>query len=228
MTSAISSLKLDEHLLNLAKEKWWLLAIIVGIYILKALFRNPVFKGWLGEKQAQVFALNKLDSELYTTINDLYLPRPDGKGTTQIDHVVISRFGIFVIETKNYDHWIFGGENQRHWTQKVYNKSYRFQNPLHQNALHINALKGFLNTRKNIFHNIVYFIGKSQFKTQMPSNVLNRGLRGYIVNMQQEVLSDAQVSSIIEALQSHDQTMNKKRVAKKHIKQMRSEQGLVA
>ena len=34
---------------------------------------------------------------------DLVLPRPDGKDTTQIDHVVGSPFGIFVIETKNHE-----------------------------------------------------------------------------------------------------------------------------
>lgn len=116
MTTVLPSLKLDEHLLNFAKEKWWVIAIFLGLYIVKNLSRNPVFKGWVGEKQAQVFALNKLDQEQHHTLNDIYLPRPDGKGTTQLDHVVVSRFGIFVIETKNYDNWIFGGEKQRQWT----------------------------------------------------------------------------------------------------------------
>lgn len=44
----------------------------------------------------------QLDPEHYRTLGDIYLPRPDGMGTTQIDHIVISQFGIFVIETKNY------------------------------------------------------------------------------------------------------------------------------
>ena len=199
-----------------------LIAIVVGLYILKALLRNPVFKGWIGEKQAQVFALNKLDSELYTTINDLYLPRPDGKGTTQLDHVVVSRFGIFVIETKNYDNWIYGSEKQRQWTQKIYKRSYKFQNPLHQNTLHINAIAGFLELDKDKFHNVVFFIGNCSFKTKMPSNVLNRGLKGYIEGIQQELLSDAQVNSIAENLQSHDQSMDKKLVAKEHVRRLRS------
>lgn len=219
-TTSLLTLKIDEMLLNLAKEKWWLIAIIVGIYILKALFRNPVFKGWIGEKKAQVFALNKLDKEQYHTLNDIYLPRPDGKGTTQLDHVVISPFGIFVIETKNYDNWIFGGEKQRQWTQKIYKKSYKFQNPLHQNALHINALTGFLELDKDKFHNVVFFIGNSTFKTKMPSNVLNRGLKSYIENFDDELLTSEQVVTITEDLQAHDQGMNKKHVAKEHVKQL--------
>jgi restriction system protein len=55
--------------------------------------------------------LRRLDSRLYRVFHDLYLPRPDGKGTTQIDHVVVSRYGIFVIETKNMTGWIFGDAN---------------------------------------------------------------------------------------------------------------------
>ena len=57
--------------------------------------------------------LAKLPQEDYQTVNDIMLPTVDGE-TTQIDHVVVSRYGIFVIETKDYNGWIFGGENQRH------------------------------------------------------------------------------------------------------------------
>ena len=56
--------------------------------------------------------LAKLPPEDYKTVNDVMLPTVDG-ATTQVDHVVVSRYGIFVIETKDYGGWIFGGENQR-------------------------------------------------------------------------------------------------------------------
>ena len=39
------------------------------------------------------------------------LPADDG-GTTQIDHILVSKYGIFVIETKNRKGWIFGGPQQ--------------------------------------------------------------------------------------------------------------------
>lgn len=42
----------------------------------------------------------QLDTEEYIVLHDLLLPYKDG--TTQIDHVIISPYGIFVIETKNY------------------------------------------------------------------------------------------------------------------------------
>jgi Nuclease-related domain len=37
---------------------------------------------------------------------------PARNGTTQIDHVVVSIYGLFVIETKNMDGWIFGSAHQ--------------------------------------------------------------------------------------------------------------------
>ncbi len=99
------------------------------------------FKGWRGETVTRRTFLGKLDPTVYRCYYDLYLPRPDGKGTTQVDHVVISEFGVFVIETQNLSGWIFGRAEDASWTQQVYRKRQRFQNPLHQNKLHVRALQ---------------------------------------------------------------------------------------
>ena len=60
--------------------------------------------------------------------------------TTQIDHVVVSRHGVFVIETKNYGGWIFGKPGAKNWTQKFPRRSTTFQNPLRQNDKHVRTL----------------------------------------------------------------------------------------
>ncbi|WP_261841740.1 nuclease-related domain-containing protein [Aliamphritea ceti] len=60
----------------------------------------------------------------------------DGK-TTQIDHSLISLIGIFVIETKNMDGWIFGNAKSKAWTQSIYGKKHKFMNPIHQNYKHL-------------------------------------------------------------------------------------------
>lgn len=51
-----------------------------------------------------------------------------------------SRFGIFAIETKNMQGWIFGSKRQAEWTQKIYKRTFKFQNPLRQNYKHTKAL----------------------------------------------------------------------------------------
>ena len=52
----------------------------------------------------------------YYRLNNITLPLANG-GSTQIDHIIVSVHGIFVIETKNYKGWIYGNEKQRQWTQ---------------------------------------------------------------------------------------------------------------
>ena len=94
-------------------------------------------KGKAGEK-AVARRLKQLPEEEYKVINDLMLPTT--YGTTQIDHVVISRFGVFVIETKNYRGFIYGGENAEKWTQNIWGNKYSMLNPIRQNNTHVKAL----------------------------------------------------------------------------------------
>ncbi|MGJ8657947.1 MAG: nuclease-related domain-containing protein [Akkermansiaceae bacterium] len=201
---------------------WWLIPILITLYITKELSRSPKFKGWLGEKIMYFFSLKKLNPEKYKLLHDLYLPRPDGTGTTQIDHLVISPHGIFVIETKNYTNWIFGTENQRQWTQQIYKNKYKFQNPIHQNDLHINALTLFLNADKSLFHNLIFFVGNTTFKTKMPPNVLNQGFRKHIESHTTELLTQQQANHIHQTLLTHDQSLNRKQTAKQHIKDLKT------
>jgi hypothetical protein len=41
-------------------------------------------------------------------------------GTTQVDHILVSRFGVFVIETKDYTGWIFANPKHDTWTQVTF------------------------------------------------------------------------------------------------------------
>jgi len=102
-------------------------------------------KGSLGEKQVSRI-LKSLDPDHYILLNDLYIPRENGT-TTQIDHVLISDKGLFVIETKNYDGWIFGSQNSKYWTQVIYKRKEKFYNPIWQNSGHIKELRRFLGSR---------------------------------------------------------------------------------
>lgn len=88
--------------------------LIVSLLVLAIIWRRS--KGKRGEKHVAAF-LSFLPKKEYKVINDLLLQT--GGHSTQIDHVVISVYGIFVIETKYYKGWIYGGENSEYWTQKT-------------------------------------------------------------------------------------------------------------
>jgi hypothetical protein len=108
-----------------------------------------------------------------------------GDGTTQIDHILISPKGILVIETKHYSGWIFGRENQQEWTQVLYKKKFRFQNPIRQNYKHIRAVQKTLqHIPSELISGVIVFTKDAEFKTEMPGNVIQfHELTRYVENM---------------------------------------------
>ncbi len=184
-------------------EKFWpFLLAALALSVLGRFLRSARVKGRVGEAIVSVGALKRLDSGIYRVFNDLVLPRPDGKGTTQIDHVVVSPFGIFVIETKNYAGWIFGDETSRDWTQVIYGKKSRFQNPLHQNAMHVRALAKATGVPIGGFHNLVYFAGDATLKTPLPPQVMTKGLASFIRRHRVAVLSEGQVAQMTDSCET--------------------------
>ncbi|WP_227678447.1 nuclease-related domain-containing protein [Psychrobacter vallis] len=61
---------------------------------------KSTFKGFLGETVINVAMWLKLDKDIYYRLNNVTLPLAND-GSTQIDHVIISIYGIFFIETKS-------------------------------------------------------------------------------------------------------------------------------
>lgn len=129
------------------------LIVFVLVFVLAITWRRT--KGKRGEKQMAVL-LSMLPKKKYQVINDLLIQ--SGGHSTQIDHVVVSVYGVFVIETKYYQGWIYGGENSEFWTQNIYGHKYQLRNPLWQNQGHVKAISRVLGGPGMIpIHNIVAF-----------------------------------------------------------------------
>lgn len=170
-------------------------ALAVGI------FKTAWFKGKLGEALVNLMARFRLDKDTYHLIKDTTFPSDEG--TTQIDHIIISIYGVFVVETKYYQGWIFGSAKQKTWTQSIYRRKYNFQNPLLQNYKHTQTLTELLELSSDQVHSVVVFIGNSQFKTQMPANVVYGGAYiDYIKSFKKPVLTPQQVEAIKQAILS--------------------------
>ncbi len=176
-----------------------LVAIIV-IGVLVSLFM-PIIKGKIGEGTVNLAAKLRLDPNEYTLLKDVTIP--SRRGTTQIDHIILSRYGIFVIETKNYSGWIFGTADQRIWTQVCYRKKNKFQNPLRQNYGHICALAEILNMPKSMFKGVVCFMGDAKFKTGIPDGVYLEGRYiNHIKSFKEAIMSQEQLNDIRKVLET--------------------------
>ncbi|WP_152205081.1 nuclease-related domain-containing protein [Marinobacter changyiensis] len=171
----------------------------IPLLLLLAVLRSPWFKGHLGEFIVNVSARLFLDKDRYHLIKNVTLPTEDG--TTQIDHIIVSRYGVFVVETKNMKGWIFGNAQQRQWTQKIFRHNQKFQNPLHQNYKHVKTLQALLGLTESQIHSLVVFLGDATFKTEMPPNVTKgRGYLRFIESHLNTVLTPEQVSEVIERI----------------------------
>ena len=176
------------------------LGLALAFVVLAGLLRSPRFKGWRGERAVQGAIRRQLNPLIYVDMHNVTLPTADG-GSTQIDHLIFSPYGLFVLETKNYQGWIFGTEKQREWTQQIFRKRSRFQNPLRQNYKHVKTLQSLLDIAPEHLHSVIAFVGDCEFKTEMPAHV-TRGL-GFVDHIQsftQPVWSPEQMQALLDKL----------------------------
>ena len=181
---------------------------------------RPKIKGFLGEKSVSTI-LSLLPKEDYRVLNDCLLPTESG--TTQIDHIVLSRFGIFVIETKNYSGKLYGKEFSEHWTQINGKSKVSIYNPLRQNYHHTKVLEGLLELPSSCFIPVVVFSVESTVKVESSKPLvytvnLNRLIRSY----EQEVIDPSLLNGLAktillanitdpEARKMHVQSVQKKK-----------------
>lgn len=178
---------------------WLLLAAAVAVKVLGMLMKTARFKGWRGEKIVGG-RLRKGLGEGYIVLDDIYLPTSEGR-TTQIDHVVISQFGIFAVETKMWTGWIFGDRDSPKWTQCVHRKKNSFQNPIRQNYRHICELARNLGIGQEYFRGVVAITGDCEFKTKMPEGVVfSRKAAEYIRSFNEAIIKASQVKEIAAAI----------------------------
>lgn len=173
-------------------------AISVGLTVSKRRLQ-PKLRGRAGESKVNS-CLRKFRGKAFARFKDVMLPVQ--KKTAQIDNILVSPYGVFVIEMKNYTGVIKGGENQYKWIQsfpgsKV--KPREFYNPVWQNEGHIKALRELLkNEVPNIrFHNVVVFSNECDLPL-VPGVVKLGELKNFIKDKMKcdSVLSVEQVTAI--------------------------------
>jgi Nuclease-related domain len=179
--------KLDERTLL-----YMLLALIVGFVFGR--YRASMASGTSsyqnrGEALLSQVALANFGPPDYHLMNHVTLQMDDG--TTQVDHILVSRFGVFVIETKDYKGWIFANANQANWTQVLFKWKFKFQNPIFQNLRHVRAVQTLLDfLPPGAIRSVVVFTGDAKFQTAMPQGVFSvSGLIQYLREQTFEVMS---------------------------------------
>ena len=109
--------------------------------------------------------LKKLDKNKYKVLNDIMIST--NNGTSQIDHIVISKYGIFVIETKQYNGYITGDKYDKKWIRHMRRgKKLFYTNPIRQNYGHVMSICELLNIDNNKVFNIVCIPSTAKIKVK--------------------------------------------------------------
>lgn len=145
----------------------WVIFVIecIIIYFLYK-YSNNIYNGivgWFGELWCKQ-ELNQLPKDKYKILNNIYIMNNNYK--CQIDHIVVSKHGIFCIETKQYNGYIIGSKYDKKWVRKTKNAVYYYTNPIRQNYGHIKTLSDVLNVDINKIYNIVCITSRAKINIQ--------------------------------------------------------------
>lgn len=187
----------------------------------------PTIKGAFGEFLVRR-KLSRLNEADYKVLNNVFVKLEEGK-TSQIDHLIVSRNGIFVIETKNYSGWISGDEKNEYWTQCFFKYKKRFYNPTWQNYGHVKALRQILKEYEGVqYFPIVVFANTAKIEKVYSDKVIQlRSLYDSIYAHKQTIIGEFDVNTIVIKLKNssiHDKKEFNNHVENiKHIVEKKSE-----
>ncbi len=180
--------------------------IIFGLMII-SFVRTVGVKSGTKRDETEVWVdreLNKrLSSGQYIIFSDLIIPSTSEKiRSTQIDHVIVSIYGIFCLETKSHQGSIYGGYKSKYWKQYLGGKSFDLYSPIRQNHHHVKSLEYLIRSRiKAPIHSYVVF--PSAKKIMLNGNRVDFTLSATvdrILNHTQQVYSFDDVTAISKGL----------------------------
>lgn len=174
---------------------------IVPLVLLIVYLASPRFRGDVAESRVRRILAAGLERNRYTVLNDVTLPA--GGGTVHIDHLVVSRCGVFVIESQYAQGWLTGEEFQDRWRQSHWGRETRLDNPLHRNAQQVNALVRFLQIPERWTYPVVVMAGQKGFRKPVPERLLTpEKLIAYLRRKDRPILEGDQADRILQQIEA--------------------------
>ncbi len=147
-------------------------------------------------------SLRRLPSDQYQSLNQVNIPRLDGNRTTCLQHVVLSTFGIFVIQPQDQCGYISGELDDAHWHVDGFNGRHSFINPIVRNQYHVKALAKFLSLPEALFFSIVFFRSEVTFGHTPHPNIITKGLGRHILSQKAQIISPEVISRALMDLRT--------------------------
>lgn len=189
--------------------------LFIVIIILLTIYYAKII-GYMGEFWVRQ-ELKRLNKKEYITLNNIMLK--ENNETHQIDHIVLSKYGIFVIETKNYSGIIKGNKYSNEWMQILGRNRYYFKNPIYQNYGHIKTLSSILNLDEKYFISIICYSNHSRLKVN-DKNVINLDFLNKTILNYNDIVLDKNLEELKNIIIQNN--IVDKKIRKGHVKEIKS------
>ncbi|MCD8287661.1 MAG: NERD domain-containing protein [Porphyromonadaceae bacterium] len=193
---------------------WLLLVVILVAFLLFCLSGKKRRRGRRFENRV-CKRLVKLPDEYH--VMDNLLLEYQGR-SAQRDHLIVSPYGLFVIEDKNYKGWIIGGEEAEYWTQTIYSRKNQLYNPIRQNEGHLRFLSYLFRDIGRIpMIPIVVFGDEAELKVNVREHIVihRNALLKVISRYRESVIPDRLMYKILATLTQYLKV--DRRAEKRHI-----------
>lgn len=177
----------------------WHLLWIAGALFLIAYMGSPRQTGKRAFARVRRILEQSLGRRRYHQFHGVRLPT--GGGSDVLDHLVVSRFGVFVIVSEFRPGQLSGGESQELWKQKKWGRVHRWPNPVHRAKLHVDALRRNLDLPENRITPLVVIDGQGSLPANLPPQVMRvEQLVPHIRAQRQELLTAEQADRLAAAI----------------------------
>ncbi len=157
-------------------------------------------------------------SDEYTVYNNILLRNNENK-IIEIDHIVVSKYGIFVIETKNHSGHIKGYQHSEFFIQTKRGRTKSIYNPILQNAGHVKVLLHILGDFP--IYSVIVFSNSAELDIDSTTYVCNvNQLRGYLEDKREQVISAKGICSINTILKK--EIITDEKIKREHIESIKA------
>jgi hypothetical protein len=143
-----------------------------------------------------------LDKRRFSQFHGITLPT--GGGSEELDHVLVSSFGVFIIVSEFRPGEISGGESQEVWKHKRWGRMQRWPNPIHKAKLQMETLQRILDMPRGKFHLLVVLDGQGKPSPKWPRQLMTTGqLVPFLRSRTEQVLSPEQADRATKMIMEH-------------------------
>lgn len=194
------------------------LSLMAVFTITAIVLSTPTVKGKIGEARVSRRLKRLAKKNGGQVFDNVIIPGENDK-TSQIDHIYVCNYGVFVVETKNYAGRIYGNDNQKFWKQVLaYGHSKNeLYNPVKQNITHIIRLKEIIKMDISPISVIVFVKANTDYIES--DYVYSISDLKYLLTDMEKTLDDNAVENICTTITEYK--LNPVKTDKEHIQEIK-------